>query len=273
MTRGRLMRGVLAGVTIIVYAFMLAPAGVVVVLAFNASPLGLFPISHLTLHWFAALVQDPAIIGALNTSLMLGVIASLISTVMGTAAAYTLARFRFRGRDIVQLLLAVPILVPHIILGVGLLLSFRLVGLVKSFPLLVIGHVAITLPYVVLTTRHRLAAIPHALEEAARTLGANPFQTFGAITVPLALPAILTALVFAFMISFDEVTATLFWRPANVETVPTQIMAMLQYSVDQKINALATVLIAATVGLPVAAIIVAQILSWRWRAGIPREGA
>lgn len=268
MSGSRLFQVGLAGLTVLVYVFLLAPVGVVVALAFNASPLAVFPITRLTLRWFAALGSDPAILQALKTSLLLGVLASIISTVVGTAAAYALARFRFGGREFVQLLLTVPILVPHIILGIGLLLSFHLVGLVKSFPLLVVGHVAITLPYVVLTTRHRLEAIPPSLEEAARTLGASRVQTFAAVTAPLALPAILTALLFAFMISFDEITATLFWRPANVETVPTQIMAMLEYSVDQKINALATVLILATVCLPVFAVLFVQA-----RAATARNGA
>jgi spermidine/putrescine transport system permease protein len=258
VTGARAAHGALAGLTVLVYIFLLAPVGVVIALAFNASPLSVFPITRVTLHWFAALASDPAIIRALKTSLILGVTASLISTTIGTAAAYALARFRFAGRDAAQLLLTVPILVPHIILGIGLLLSFHLVGLIKSFPLLMVGHVAITLPYVVLTTRHRLEAIPQSLEEAAQTLGANRWQSFMAVTVPLALPAIVTALLFAFMISFDEITATLFWRPPNLETVPTQIMAMLEYSVDQKINSLATVLIAATVGLPVFALLFVQ---------------
>ena len=258
MTRAAAIQGALAALTAAVYAFLLAPVGVVVALAFNASPLAVFPITHLTVGWFVALTSDPAILGALKTSLVLGVTVSLISTSLGTAAAYALARFRFGGRDMVQMVLTVPILVPHIILGIGLLLSFHLAGLVKSFPLLVAGHVTITLPYVVLTTRHRLEAIPHSLEEAAQTLGANRVQSFLAVTMPLALPAIVTALLFAFMISFDEITATLFWLPPNVQTVPTQIMAMLEYSVDQKINALATVLIAATVALPILAVLYAQ---------------
>lgn len=271
MTGARHMRAALAAVTVCIYAFLLAPVLVVVALAFNASPLAMFPIQHVTLHWFAALFEDPAILSALQTSLTLGLVVSLIATAVGTSAAYALARFRFRGRDLVQLFLTVPILVPHIILGVGLLIAFRMVGLVKSFPLLVVGHVAIALPYVVLTTRHRLQAIPQSLEDAARTLGASRLQTFRAVTMPLALPAIVTAFLFAFMISFDEVTATLFWRPVNVETVPTQIMAMLQYSVDQKINALATVLIAATIGVPVFALLAAR--GWPGRRRGPERRA
>jgi spermidine/putrescine transport system permease protein len=253
----------LPALTALVYLFMLAPVLVVVALAFDPAEFGGFPMTGLSLRWFAALVHDTKIVDALKTSLLLGALASSISTVIGTAAAYTLARFRFLGRDTTQILLTLPILVPHIILGVGLLLTFRLFGLAKSFPLLVVGHVAITLPFVVLTTRHRLQAIPAVLEEAARTLGANRLQTFREISLPLALPAIFAGALFAFMMSFDEITATLFWRPVNLDTVPTMVLGMLQYSISQEINALATLLILISIALPVAAILLARRIALR----------
>jgi spermidine/putrescine transport system permease protein len=261
MTRRRIVRSLLGAMTLAVFLFMLAPVLVVVFQAFNDSPTSTFPLTGVTLRWFTALPDDPAIVGALRTSLALAAWASVLSTLIGTTAAYALARFRFRGRNFVQLLLTIPILVPHIVLGVGLLLAFRFVGLAKSFPLLIVGHIAITLPFVVLTTGHRLQAIPLQIEEAARTLGANRLQTFKAITLPLALPAILTSLMFAFMSSFDEVTATLFWLPANIETIPSHIMAMLQFSVDQKINSLASALILGSVGLAFVTVLASRALS------------
>jgi spermidine/putrescine transport system permease protein len=244
--------------TTLVYLFMLAPVLVVVVLAFNPAELASFPMTGFTFAWFARLATDAAVIAALKTSLLLGGIAAATSTLLGTAAAYATARFRFAGRELVNLLMTLPILVPHIILGVGLLLTFRMLGLSKSFPLLVAGHVAITLPYVVLTTRHRLLSIPEVLEEAAATLGANALAKFRRVTFPLSLPAILAGALFAFMMSFDEVTATLFWRPPNTETIPTHVMAMLQYSIDQRINALAAILIALSISLPLLAIVLAR---------------
>jgi spermidine/putrescine transport system permease protein len=248
----------LTALTALVYLFMLAPVLVVVALAFNPAEYGGFPMTGLSLRWFSALTDDAKIIDALRTSLLLGALASSISTAVGTAAAYALARFRFLGRDTTQILLTLPILVPHIILGVGLLLTFRLFGLAKSFPLLVVGHVAITLPFVILTTRHRLQAIPAVLEEAARTLGANRLQTFREVSLPLALPAILAGALFAFMMSFDEITATLFWRPVNLDTVPTLVLGMLQYSISQEINALATLLILISLTLPMGAMLLAR---------------
>jgi spermidine/putrescine transport system permease protein len=261
MSRHRAFRFLLGMLTLLTYLFMLAPALVVVILAFNVSPSSTFPITGLTLHWFAELARDDAVLSALKNSLILATWASVLSTLIGTMAALALSRFRFSGRGPLQLILTVPILVPHIVLGVGLLLAFRMVGLAKSFPLLIAGHVAITLPFVILTTSHRLRAIPVNIEEAARTLGANRRQTFLAITLPLALPAVLASLLFAFMSSFDEVTATLFWLPANTQTVTTQIMAMLQFSVDQKINALAALLILGSVVLAALSLALGRVLS------------
>jgi spermidine/putrescine transport system permease protein len=269
MTRQRIFRSLLGFVTLLVYLFMLAPALVVVVLAFNSSPSSTFPMAGLTLRWFAELARDQAVLQSLWNSLVLAAWASTLSTLLGTAAALALSRFQLGGRGSTQLLLTVPLLVPHIVLGVGLLLAFRLFGLAKSFPLLIIGHMTITLPFVVLTTGHRLRAVPTNIEEAARTLGANRTQTFLAITLPLTLPAVLASFLFAFMSSFDEVTATLFWLPANMQTVTSQIMAMLEFSVDQKINALAALLIVGSVVLAALALALGRALAFDSRRSRP----
>ena len=261
----RLLHALLAAWTVCTYLFLLAPVLVVVILAFNASPSNTFPVTGVTLRWFGEVGRDGAIVSSVRTSLALAGLAGISATLVGTAAAFALSRLRFRGREAVQLMLTLPILVPHIVLGVGLLLAFRLAGLSKSFVLLVIGHVAIILPFVVLTTSHRLKAIPPNIEEAARTLGASPFEAFRTITLPLALPAVLSSLVFAFMSSFDEVTATLFWLPPNIETVQSHILALLQYSVDQKVNALATLLILASVSLAGLAIFLARVMNGKSR--------
>ncbi len=269
MTRQRMLHSLLGFITLLVYLFMLAPVLVVVVLAFNSSPSSTFPMAGFTLRWFAELAHDQAVLQSLWNSLVLAAWASTLSTLIGTAAAFALSRFRFGGRGPIQLLLTVPLLVPHIVLGVGLLLAFRLFGLAKSFPLLIVGHMTITLPFVLLTTGHRLRAIPINIEEAARTLGANRIQTFLAITLPLILPAVMASFLFAFMSSFDEVTATLFWLPANMQTVTSQIMAMLEFSVDQKINALAALLILGSVLLAILALALGRVLTIDSRGGRP----
>lgn len=248
----------LGAVAIAVYLFMLTPVLIIVVMAFDPADTASFPPSGWSLRWFAELAHDRGLLDALRTSLGLGLVSSFISTVIGTAAAYAIARFRFAGREFVQMLLTFPVLVPHIILGVGLLLTFRLVGLASSFGLLVVGHVSFTLPFVLLTTMHRLQSIPPSYEEAARTLGANHLQTFREVTFPLVLPAIAAGMLFAFTMSFDEVTATLFWIPANVDTVQTKILGMLQFSILPTVNALGAVLVLISVALPLGAMLAAR---------------
>lgn len=258
MANGRFSLTVLCAFTIVVYIFMLAPVFVIVLLSFDTAEYAGFPLSGWTLKWYADLIHDSAILAALRTSLILGVYSSVISTLIGTAAAFAIARFRFIGRQTVQVFLTLPILVPHIVLGVGLLMAFRMAGLLPSFPLLVVGHVAFTLPFVLLTTLHRLQSIPRAYEEAARTLGANQFHTFREVTLPLTLPAVAAGMLFAFMMSFDEVTATLFWLPANTQTVQTHVLGMLEYSISQTLNALAAILILFSVALPLVGMLLAR---------------
>ena len=263
MIRARLFRYAFAAWTVLVYVFMLAPVVVIVLLAFNGAPGGNFPISNLTFDWFGKVLTDKTLLASLRTSFILAAAASSIATVVGVAAAYALARYRIRGQTVSELVLTMPLLIPHLVMGVALLLSFRLFGLSKNFGLLVMGHVVIVLPFVVLTTRHQLQSVPAVLEEAAWTLGANRLQTMREIVLPLALPAILTGMLFAFMASFDEVTATLFWRPPGTETVQTQIMALLQFEVDQRIDALGALLVVFSVVVPFAALLVARLLSSR----------
>jgi spermidine/putrescine transport system permease protein len=207
MKRGGIFRIFLGGWTLAVYTFMLAPAFVVVFVAFNGAPYGNFPFSDPTIKWFVRVLTDETLLASLKTSFLLAALASSIATLVGVAAAYSLARFRLVGHSLVELGLTLPLLVPHLVMGVALLLTFRLFGMSKSFGLLVVGHVVIVLPFVVLTTRHQFQSIPLVLEEAAWSLGANRLQTLKEVTLPLALPAILTGLLFAFMYSFDEVSA------------------------------------------------------------------
>jgi spermidine/putrescine transport system permease protein len=131
----------------------------------------------------------------------------------------------------------------------------------KSFTLLLFGHVIFTLPFVVLVVQARLVSIKRDIEEAAMSLGASPRQTFFEITLPLMLPAVLAGALFAFTISFDDITGTLFWKPGGVETVPTQIFAMLRNSISPEINALGTVMIVLTVGLPLLGAAIARQLA------------
>lgn len=239
--------------TIAVYVFMFAPIAVVLLLAFNSSQFGGFPIEGFSLQWFAKLWENEAIVRAFKTSLVLGLLTSVFATTLGILASLALVRYSFAGKNWITTLLISPVLVPETVLAVGLLIFLRWLSMPRSFLLLLLGHTIIALPFVVLVVQARLVGIKREYEEAARSLGANPLQTFFHITLPLLMPAVFAGALFAFTISFDNITATIFWRPSGTETVPTQIFGMLRNSVSPEINALGFVMIVITVGVPVLA--------------------
>ena len=239
--------------TVAVYAFMFAPIVVVLLLAFNSSQFGGFPIEGLSLRWFYRLYENDAIVRAFKTSLLLGVLTSVIATTLGILASLALVRYRIPGKDWITALLISPVLVPETVLAVGLLIFLRYLSVPQSFGLLLVGHSLIAMPFVILVVQARMVGIRKDYEEAARSLGANPFQTFREITLPLLMPAVFAGALFAFTISFDNITATIFWRPAGLETVPTQIFGMLRNSISPEINALGFVMIVITVGVPLMA--------------------
>ena len=236
--------------TVLVYIFMFLPVAVVVLLAFNANQFGSFPMEGFSFRWFVELWHNDAIVRAFKTSLLLGSLTAVISATIGVLASLALVRYDFRGKNLITTALIAPILVPEVVLAVALLLFLRWLEMPKSFPLLMLGHVIFTLPFVVLIVQARLVAVRREFEEAALSLGANAFHTFREVTLPLIMPAVFAGFIFAFTISFDDITGTLFWKPGGVETVPTQIFAMLRNSISPEINALGAVMVVVTVAVP-----------------------
>ena len=236
--------------TFLVYVFMFAPIVVVIVLSFNPQQFGSFPMEGFSLKWYARLAQNETILHAFKNSLILGSLTAVISTSVGIMASLAFVRYNFPGKNTLNTLLLAPIMIPEVVLGVALLLFIRWLQQPKSFVLLLLGHVVLTLPYVLLIVQARLVGIKRVYEEAAMSLGAGPLQTFREVTLPLLMPAILAGMLFAFTISFDDVTATLFWATAQNQTVPVKIFGMLRNSISPEINALGAVMIVLTVATP-----------------------
>ncbi|MEX0924145.1 MAG: ABC transporter permease [Rhodovibrionaceae bacterium] len=247
--------------TVAVYIFMFAPVAVVMLLSFNSAQFGSFPMEGLSFRWFVALWENEAILRAFRVSMLLGVLTAVISTTLGVLAALALVRYDFPGKQWISTMLIAPILVPEVVLAVGLLIFLRWLDLPRSFLVLLLGHTIFTLPFVVLVVQARLISIRRDIEEASLSLGAGPIATFFEITLPLLLPAVAAGMLFAFTISFDDITGTLFWKPAGVETVPTQIFSMLRNSISPEINALGTVMIVITVALPLGGMALARHLA------------
>jgi spermidine/putrescine transport system permease protein len=237
-------------ITICVYIFMFAPIIATIVLSFNASMFGGFPLTGFSLHWYEKLLSNEQVLNAFQTSTWIALVTAAATTLLGVMTAFALVRFDFRGKQMVNTLVILPALVPETILGVGLLVMIKAIDQPRSLGLLVLGHILLTLPFVVLIVQARMVGISRSYEEAALSLGAPRLSAFREITLPLLIPAVLASVLLAFTISFDNTTASLFWRPAGVETMPTQILSMLKISISPEVNALGTVMILVTVGIP-----------------------
>ena len=210
-------------------------------------------------------------LAAFQTSLWIALVTATVTTAIGLVTAFALVRFEFAGKELLSTLVILPALVPETILGVGLLVAIKAVDQPRTLPLLVLGHILLALPYVVLIVQARMVGIRRIYDEAALSLGATRLQSFREITLPLLIPAVVAGALLAFTISFDNTSASLFWRPAGVETMPTQILSMLKISISPEINALGTVMILVTVGIPLVGGIVLQSLSRMKRRDQQRE--
>ncbi len=245
-------------ITLCVYIFLFAPIVATIVLSFNASMFGGFPLTGFSLQWYAKLLTNEQVMTAFKTSLWIALVTAAVTTLLGVAAALALVRFQFRGRQAFSTLVILPALVPETILGVGLLVLIKAADQPRTIWLLLLGHILLALPYVVLIVQARMIGISRTYEEAALSLGAPRLSSFREITFPLLVPAVVAGVLLAFTISFDNTSASLFWRPAGVETMPTQILSMLKISISPEVNALGTVMILVTVGIPLVGGLVLQ---------------
>jgi len=260
-------------VTVCVYIFMFAPIVATVILSFNASMFGGFPMTGFSLQWYGKLMANEPVLAAFRTSLWIALVTSAVTTAIGVVTSFALVRFEFRGKQALSTLVILPALVPETILGVGLLVLIKAVDQPRTMLLLVLGHILLAVPYVVLITQARMVGIRRVYEEAALSLGASRFSSFREITLPLLIPAVVGGALLAFTISFDNTSASLFWRPAGVETMPTQILSMLKISISPEINALGTVMILVTVGIPLLGGLILQSLTRLKRRDEPKEEA
>jgi spermidine/putrescine transport system permease protein len=248
-------------VTVCVYIFMFAPIIATIVLSFNDSMFGGFPMTGVSMRWYAKLLTNEPVLAAFQTSMWIALVTAAVTTLIGIMTAFALVRFEFAGKQAINTLVILPALVPETILGVGLLVMIKSIDQPRSMLLLILGHILLTLPYVVLIVQARMVGIKRSYEEAALSLGASRLSTFREITLPLLIPAVLASVLLAFTISFDNTSASLFWRPAGVETMPTQILSMLKISISPEVNALGTVMILVTVGIPLIGGLVLQSLT------------
>ena len=238
-------------VAIVVYAFLHLPVLVLMVFSFNESRFTVW--TGLSWRWYRELAGNARMLAALENSLIVAVVATAVSTAIGTLAAYGLARFRPRGGRALEGVLQLSIVTPEIVTGISLLAFFQLMFRFVDFGLglhtIVIAHVAFSIAFVLLVVQARLSALDPALEEAAMDLGAGPVTTFFRVTLPLLEPGIVAAALLAFILSFDDYVITSLVAGVGSETLPMVIYSMARRGVSPVVNALSAILVVALGGL------------------------
>lgn len=241
-----------AGVAVILFAlfFLFVPILVSIAMSFDArSFLGPFPPSEFSLRWYDAFFTNDQYLDGLKTSLIIAVIAAVISTAIGVSAALVLDQYEFSGKDALASFFLSPLVVPAVVIGFALLIFFSVVGVYDGFFRLLGGHIIITIPYTIRTTLAGLVGIRRTLVEAALSLGATERQAFWKVTFPLARTGIVTGMIFAFAFSMDDVAVSLFLTDPTAFTLPVALITMMRANFDLAIAAAAVLLVMFTLVL------------------------
>lgn len=263
---GHAGRAAIAAVAYAVTVFLLLPTLVIMPMSVGPERYLQFPPSGFSLRWYAEYFGDSDWINATLFSLEAGIIATVAATVIGTMLALALVRGRLPGKGLVELLVIGPVIVPHIALAVAMFLVFeqmRLTGTLLGFAM---AHTILALPFVVFTVLAALYRFDADLERAALSCGAGPVRTFFHVTLPLIAPGVVSAALFAFIISFDEAVVSFFISNLDRKTLPRKMFEDIDYNVSPTLAAVATMLTLLTVAALVGSHLIKTRLDRRTRA-------
>ncbi|MCZ7598262.1 MAG: ABC transporter permease [Gammaproteobacteria bacterium] len=253
----RASRSTLLMYSVLFFAFVYAPMVIVMVYSFNANPINMMSWSGFTFDWYRTIFglgtklteqtlyveSTEQLTNAVGNSLIVALTTTAVSTVIGTLTALAMARFRFRFKSFYRVLVFMPMIIPDIVLGIALLIYFVTFGVKLGLVTIIIGHCTFLASYVFIVVSARLAGMDQTCEEASADLGANPFQTFRRVTLPLILPGVIGGALLAFIISMDDLVITYFIAGVDSTTLPVFIYGMLRRGIKPEINAIATLMI------------------------------
>lgn len=252
-----------------VYFFLYAPIVVLIVYSFNASrtnivfegvvnrgPCGAF-------YWFCQLAQNDDVLDATRNTLTIAITSTLVATVIGTLAALALQRYQFPFKQLSEATLYIPIVIPEIVMGIGILVFFSAafqwlngtlglqgdMRLAMGLTTVIVSHIAFSVPFVIMVVRARLHGFDKSLEEAAMDLGANELVTFRRVTLPLIAPGVMSGALLAFTLSLDDFIITFFTTGPGATTLPIYVYGLLRRVITPEVNALSTIWILAVLVL------------------------
>lgn len=240
---GRLGRFTHLAVSLLVLLFLVSPVLVVMPLSFNSQPYFTYPLAGFSLRWYERFINSPEWMLALKNTMITGVSATFIASVLGIMASLGLTSPRMKGKALITGVLVSPMIVPVIITAVGVYFAFSPLGLVNNLFGLILAHAALGVPFVVVTVTATLAGFNENLSRAGRSLGASPLRVFLQVKLPIIAPGVISGALFAFATSFDEIVVALFLTGPDQMTVPRQMWAGIREQLSPTILAVASLLV------------------------------
>jgi spermidine/putrescine transport system permease protein len=254
----------------LVFAFLFAPIVVLVIFSFNDSRRS-FVWHAFTTDWYGKLLANDDLLAAVGTTVQVGLVAVVVSTILGSLLGLGLARLRFRGHGSTETLLLLPMVTPEIVMGLSLLLFFvALFDSRGSFAQLSIAHVTFCISFVAVVVRSRAAGMNPHLEEAARDLGASAWGAFRHVTLPLIVPGIVAGGLLALSLSIDDYVVSAFNAGIGSTTLPLYIYSAIKFGVSPEINAISTIVVAITA---MAIIVAWRLGTFKSEDAVPRDAA
>ena len=243
----------------LVFGFLYLPVLILIVFSFNNTR-SVAVFTGFSTEWYLSLAQNAELLDAARNSLVVGVITTIAATLIGTLTALAMERYRFKLRTAFDANLYLPIVIPEIVMGISLLLFFNQalfpflqntfgIRATTGLHTITISHIAFDIPFVYVIVRARLADFDRSLEEAAADLGADEWQTFKRVTLPLLMPGIIGGALMAFTLSLDDYLITVFTKGIREQTMPLYIYSLVRRGVTPEINALSTALLLGSIGL------------------------
>jgi spermidine/putrescine transport system permease protein len=243
----------------LLFGFLYLPVAILIIFSFNDTR-SISVFTGFSTEWYTALAANDELLDAARNSLLVGLIATIVATVIGTMTAIAMDRYRFKLRTAFDANLYLPIVIPEIVMGISLLLFFNQalfpflnsafgIRATTGLHTITLSHIAFNIPFVYVVVRARLADFDRSLEEAAADLGADEWNTFKRVTLPLLMPGIIGGALLAFTLSLDDYLITAFTKGVQEQTMPLYIYSLVRRGVTPEINALSTVLLIGSIGL------------------------
>jgi putative spermidine/putrescine transport system permease protein len=230
-------------ICLLIFSYLVFPFLIVIPISFSASDFLRFPPEGFSFRWYNVFFASEEWLTPTLESLKVAALTTILSTIVGTLASFGIVRGNFKGKGFVQAFIISPMIIPHIIIAIGIYFLFAKLHLIGKTMGLVLGHLPLTIPFVVVTVSSSLYGFDKSLESAAQTLGANRIKTFFLVTYPLIQPGVLAGALFAFIISFDELIVALFICGTRSVTLPKRMFDSLRFEISPAIAAISTLLV------------------------------